>query len=75
MQARFCSEARDLIDQVVSRANRHLAKRPERWQLVRISGYFTGPLYAGGYACNPIAYEILSDGHAIGETLIVELTP
>jgi len=74
MQERFCSEVRALIDQAVSRANRHLAKRPEKWQLVPISGYFTGPLYVGGAACNPIAYEILSDGHEVGETLIVEWT-
>lgn len=73
-QARFCGEVRALLQQAVERANRHMAKRPERLLLREVSGYFTGPLYAGGSACNPIAYELCVDGEARGEALIVELT-
>ena len=58
----------------MERANLHLEKRPEKCQLCEISGYFTGPLYAGGSTCNPIAYELRIDGQEVGETLIVELT-
>jgi hypothetical protein len=59
---------------VVERANRHLAKRPEGYQLCEVSGYFTGPLHVGGSACNPIAFELRANGREEGETLIVELT-
>jgi hypothetical protein len=42
--------------------------------LAEISGYFTGPLYPGGTACNPLAYELRVDGQKVGETLLVEMT-
>ena len=74
MQAKFRTEVRPLIEQVVARANRHLGTRPERCQLAEISGYFTGPLYPGGTACNPLAYELRVDGQKVGEALLVELT-
>jgi hypothetical protein len=74
MQATFCMEVRPLIEQAVARANRHLAKRSEKCRLAEISGYFTGPLYPGGSACNPLAYELRIDGQEVGETLLVELT-
>ena len=73
-QTRFSTEVRSLIRDVVEQANRHLATRRENCQICEVSGYFTGPLYIGGTACNPIAYELLVDGQNEGETLIVELT-
>ena len=42
--------------------------------LSEVSGYFTGPLFVGGSARNPIAYELRKNGREAGETLIVELT-
>ena len=74
MHTKFHAEVRSLIEKVVGRANRHLAKRAEKCYLSDISGYFTGPLYVGGSACNPIAYALRIDGREVGETLIVELT-
>ncbi len=74
MQLQFCREIRSLIEQAVERANRHLAKRPEKCRLCEVSGYFTGPLFAGGSACNPLAFELRADGGSVGETLMVELT-
>jgi hypothetical protein len=74
MQRQFCREIRSFIEQAVERANRHLAKRPEKCRLCEVSGYFTGPLFAGGSACNPFAFELRADGGSVGETLIVELT-
>jgi hypothetical protein len=74
IQAKFCTEVRPLIEHVVARVNRHLAKRLEKCRLAEISGYFTGPLYPGGSACNPLAYELRIDGQGVGETLLVELT-
>lgn len=74
MQEKFFLVVRSKIEQAVDRANRHLARRSERCQLAEVSGYFTGPLYVGGSACNPIAYELRIDGREVGETLIVELT-
>ena len=56
------------------RANRHLARRSENWRLCEVSGYFTGPLFVGGSACNPIAFELRVNASSVGETLIVELT-
>lgn len=73
-QVRFSTEVRSLIAKAVERANRHLAKRPEKCQLCEISGYYTGPLYVDGPDCNPIAYELRIDGQEVGETLMVELT-
>ena len=73
-QVRFSTAVRSLIAKAVERANRHLAKRPEKCQLCEISGYYTGPLYVDGPDCNPIAYELRIDGQEVGETLIVELT-
>ena len=73
-QEKFRTEVRSLLEQTVDRANRHLATRPEKWQLDEVSGYFTGPLFVGGSACNPIAYELQRNGREVGETLIVELT-
>ena len=73
-QTRFLTLVRPLIEQAVERANRHLAKRPERCEFCEISGQYTGPLYVGGSGCNPIAYELRVDGAAVGETLLVELT-
>lgn len=74
MQAEFCGKVRSIVRTVIERANRHLAKGPDHCRLCEVSGYFTGPLYAGGSVCNPIAYELQSDGEEIGETLLIELT-
>jgi len=73
-QASFCTHVRTLIHAAVERANRHLGKRAEKCQLCEVSGYFTGPLYVGGSACNPIAYELRVNGRELGETLLLELT-
>ena len=61
-QEKFCTEVRSLLEQTVDRANRHLATRPEKWLLGEVSGYFTGPLFVEGSACNPIAYELRRNG-------------
>jgi hypothetical protein len=75
MRLQFRGLIRSLIEQAVERANRHLAKRPEKCRLCEVSGYFTGPLFAGGAACNPLAFELRADGgSSIGEPLLVELT-
>jgi hypothetical protein len=74
IQLRFCGEIHSLIENAVERANRHLARRSENWRLSEVSGYFTGPLFAGGSTCNPIAFELRVNGSSVGETLIVELT-
>ena len=74
MQAKFCTEVRPLIEQVVARANRHLGTRSEKCRLAEISGCFTGPLDPGGTACNPLAYDLRVDGQKVGETLLVEMT-
>jgi len=72
-QAAFCERVRSLLEAAVAEANRHLARRSEGCQLHEVSGYFTGPWYPGGFACNPIAYELRVDGQGFGETLLVEL--
>jgi hypothetical protein len=74
MQLQFCGEIRSLIEQAVERANRHLAKRPEKCRLCEVSGYLTGPLFVGGATCNPIAFELRASSDSVGETLVVELT-
>lgn len=74
MQTQFCGDIRSLIEEAIQRANRHLAKRLEKCRLCEVSGYFTGPLFVGGSACNPIAFELRLNGSNVGETLIVELT-
>lgn len=74
LQLQFCGEIRSLIKNAVERANRHLARRSEHWRLSEVSGYLTGPLFVGGSACNPIAFELRVNGSSVGETLIVELT-
>src|SRR5271169_1727873 len=43
MHTNFHAEVRSLIEKVVGRANRHLAKRAEKCYLREVSGYFTGP--------------------------------
>lgn len=73
-QRQFATEVHSLIQAVIERANRHLAKRPEHCGFSEVSGYFTGPRYAGASACNPIAYELRSDGRKLGDTLLVEIT-
>jgi hypothetical protein len=73
-QTKFSTEVRSLIHKAVEQANRHLGKRPERCEFRDISGYYTGPLYVGGSSCNPIAYELRSDGEKVGEPLLIELT-
>ena len=73
-QIKFVTAVGSLIHQAIERANRHLASRPEHYRFCEISGYYTGPLYAGGSACNPIAYELRAGGKTVGETLLVELT-
>ena len=73
-RANFCKDVRALIQQVVARANRHLVTRPERCQFCEVGGYQTGPLYFGGLACDPIAYELQEGGQKVGETLLLELT-
>ena len=74
MQLQFCGEIRSLIEQAVERANRHLAERRDKCRLCEVSGYFSGPLFEGGSACNPIAFELRANGGSIGETLVIELT-
>jgi hypothetical protein len=73
-QTRFEAEVRSLMDGAVVRANRYMASRPENCRLCKVMGYRAGPLYLGGAACNPIAYELRVDRQAVGETLIIELT-
>jgi hypothetical protein len=73
-QGQFCTIIRSLIQKAVDRANRHLARRPEKCELCEVSGHFTGPLYVGGWGCNPVAYELRVEGQKLGETLIIELT-
>lgn len=73
-QTIFCTKVRSLIERAMEHANRHLARRSEKCRLNEVSGYFTGPWYPGGPACNPIAYELRVDDREVGETLIVELT-
>jgi hypothetical protein len=73
-QTEFCARVHSLINEAVERANRHLTKRPEHCEFREVSGYFTGPLYVGGSACNPIAYELRVDDKKVGETLLIELT-
>jgi hypothetical protein len=72
-QAAFHGRVRPLLEAAVADTNRHLAGRSERCKLHEVSGYFTGPWYPGGFACNPIAYELRVDGQELGETLLVEL--
>lgn len=74
MQRQFSGEIRSLIEQAVGRANRHLAKRREICRLCDVSGCFTGPMFAGGAACNPLAFELRAGSASVGETLLVELT-
>jgi hypothetical protein len=74
LQRQFRGQIHSLIEQAIERANRHLAKRPENCRLCEVSGYFTGPMFAGGAACNPIAFELQDGSGSVGETLIVELT-
>jgi hypothetical protein len=73
-QARFRMQVFTLIQDAAERANHDLTTGAEEYQLCDVSGYFTGPLYIGGAACNPIAYELWANGQALGETLFVELT-
>jgi hypothetical protein len=73
-QARFCSMVAPLVQQAMQQANRHLAGRSEKCQFCEVSGHFTGPLHAGGSACNPIAYQLRVAGQEVGETLLIELT-
>jgi hypothetical protein len=73
-QTEFRTRVHSLINESVEKANRHLARRPEHCEFREVSGYFTGPLYAGGSACNPIAYELRVDDKNVGETLLIELT-
>jgi hypothetical protein len=73
-QTRFYSEVRSLLEQVVERANRHLAKRPEHCEVCDISGQYTGPLFVGAATCTPIVYQLRAEGAPVGEPLLVELT-
>ena len=73
-QSHFHTEVRSLIQQVIERANRHLAKRPEHCEFREVSGHYTGPQYLGQPGCNPIAYELRAGGAAVGDRLLVELT-
>ena len=73
MQMQFCGGIRSLMEEAVERANHHLAKGLEKCRISEVSGYFTGPLFVGGAACNPIAFELRTNGEPFGETLIVEL--
>ena len=41
-QEEFCTEVRSLLEQTVDRANRHLATRPEKWQLDGVPGISQG---------------------------------
>jgi len=74
-QTYFHTDVRSHIQQAIDRANRHLAKRPEHCEFHDVSGHYTGPQHPGGSLCNPIAYELRADGAAVGERLLVELTP
>jgi hypothetical protein len=71
---RFRTQISTLLQEAAERANHDLITGAEEYQLCDVSGYFTGPLYIGGAACNPIAYELRANGQAVGETLFVELT-
>jgi hypothetical protein len=73
-QTRFHTEVRSLIRQSIERANRHLIKRPEHCEFHDVSGYYAGSVYVCGSTCNPIAYQLHTDGAAVGEALLVELT-
>ncbi len=73
-QTYFGEKVRSLLEDAVERANRHLAARNENCHLCEVSGYYTGPLYVGGSACNPVAFDLLEDGQSVGDTLIVELS-
>ena len=72
-QSTFSTEIRGLIQTKIEQANRHLAARQEHWQFSEVSGYYTGPLYLGGSACNPIAYELRAEGKAVADPLLIEL--
>lgn len=72
-QSAFGGRVRALLEAAVEDANRHLARRSEGCQLHEVSGYFTGPWYPGGFACNPMAFELRADGQELGETLLIEL--
>ena len=71
---RFCTEVQSLIQTAVERANRHLARRPERCEFCDVSEHRISPWHPGGPICNPIAYNLRVDGQEVGEALIVELT-
>ncbi len=73
-QTRFSTEIRSLMQAAAEQANQHLATRSEGCRLREVSGYFTGPWFPGGSACNPIAYELRVSGEVLGEALVLELT-
>jgi hypothetical protein len=73
-QMRFCTEVHALIKAAIKRANQDFAKTSQRYELCEVSGCYTGPLHAGEFACNPIAYELHGDGKKLSEALVVELT-
>ena len=70
---RFRSEIHALIQEAIDRANQGFARTAKRCALCEVSGYYTGPLHAGGSDCNPIAYELQGDGKKLGPALWVAL--
>src|ERR1051326_500441 len=73
-QTKFSTEVRSLMQTAAEQANEHLATRSEGCRVCEVSGYFTGPWFPGGSACNPIAYEVRVKGQVLGEALVLELT-
>jgi hypothetical protein len=73
-QMKFCTKVHALIKEAVEQANQDFVKTSQRYELREVSGCYTGPLHAGEFACNPIAYELRGNGKTPSETLVVELT-
>ena len=71
---KFCTKVHALIKEAVEQANQDFVKTSQRYELREVSGCYTGPLHAGEFACNPIAYELRGNGKTLSETLVVELT-
>jgi len=73
-QRKFRRKICSLMDEVVERANRHLATRSDHCEFRDISGCYTGPLHVGNFSCNPIAYKLETDDEDVGGVLLIELT-
>jgi hypothetical protein len=73
-RARLRTQILILLQEAAERTNHDLTMGADEYRLCEVSGYFTGPLYIGRAACNPIAYELRANGQALGDTLFVEIT-